>query len=100
MYLAEMKEENRILEKRIAERDNTNIPQNVTVSPVKKDVEQKAAPLPDYLSQTNGVVYNIGTSFQARILQWHHQGLTIDEIARKLGSGKTEAELIIKLHAN
>lgn len=40
----------------------------------------------------------IETSLQAKILQLHNQGLSVDYIAKKLNCGKTEAELIINLY--
>ncbi|MDY0396397.1 hypothetical protein RWE15_21250 [Virgibacillus halophilus] len=38
-------------------------------------------------------------STEAKILQLHQQGKQTEEIAKELGCGKTEAELVIKFHA-
>lgn len=40
----------------------------------------------------------VEASLEARVLQLYNQGKTIDEIASELECGKTEAEIIIKLH--
>lgn len=41
----------------------------------------------------------VESSLQAKVLQLYEQGHSSTEIAKKLNCGKTEAELIIKLHA-
>ncbi|GLO66022.1 DUF6115 domain-containing protein [Oceanobacillus kimchii] len=40
----------------------------------------------------------VEASLEAKVLQLYNQGKTIDEIASELECGKTEAEIIIKLH--
>lgn len=40
----------------------------------------------------------VETSLEAKILQLHANGEAVEAIARKLNCGKTEAEIIIKLH--
>ncbi|MFC2950086.1 DUF6115 domain-containing protein [Virgibacillus sediminis] len=53
---------------------------------------------------TNGVTDRVmeektETSLQSRILLLHKQGYNAEEIAQQLDCGKTEAELVIKLHS-
>ena len=38
------------------------------------------------------------TSLEAQVFQLAKQGISIEEIAKKLNRGKTEIELMIKLH--
>ncbi|GEN86475.1 hypothetical protein MKY30_20940 [Oceanobacillus sp. FSL W8-0428] len=40
----------------------------------------------------------VETSLEAKVLQLHTNGETIDDIAKKLNCGKTEAEIIIKMY--
>lgn len=42
--------------------------------------------------------YEIEASLESRVLQLHEKGHSIADIARNLGCGKTEAELIIKMY--
>ncbi|WP_152656371.1 hypothetical protein [Oceanobacillus sp. CFH 90083] len=49
------------------------------------------------LSQSIAYQDEVETSLEARILQLHANGETIDAIAKKLACGKTEAEIIIKM---
>lgn len=48
--------------------------------------------------QTVNYQDEVETSLEAKILQLHAKGETTDSIAKKLNCGKTEAEIIIKLH--
>ncbi|MEJ8765350.1 hypothetical protein WKU33_05655 [Oceanobacillus sp. HCA-5259] len=42
--------------------------------------------------------YELEASLESRVMQLHAKGLTIEEIAKALDCGKTEAELIIRLY--
>lgn len=91
-YLEEIKEENRFLEKEIGK------PINKTASPVNAEAEQKEA-VSEYIPEDAEVEDDSETSLQAKILQLYDQGITVEDIARQLNCGKTEAELVIKLHS-
>src|SRR5699024_7786901 len=41
---------------------------------------------------------DVTLSFEANVLHLHSQGLSVEEIAKKLNSGKTEVMLIVKFH--
>lgn len=84
MYLAEVKEENNRLEKTLQDKDEK----------VMEKEAQHSYTLPEV---DDNVEFE--TSLQAKILQMHTQGMSNEEIARKLNSGKTEVDLIVKLHA-
>lgn len=91
-YLEEIKEENRFLEKGIGK------PINKTASPVTAEAEQKEE-VSEYIPEDAEVEDDSETSLQAKILQLYDQGITVEDIARQLNCGKTEAELVIKLHS-
>lgn len=91
-YLEEIKEENRFLEKEIGK------PINKTASPVNAEAEQKEE-VSEYIPEDAEVEDDSETSLQAKILQLYDQGITVEDIARQLNCGKTEAELVIKLHS-
>lgn len=93
-YLEEIKEENRLLEKEV----NNQTPPKNSVPPETDDINKQNNGKDDYIPQVYNVMDDSETSLQARILQLHGQGQTVDKIARNLNCGKTEAELIIKLH--
>ena len=42
--------------------------------------------------------YKLEASLESRVMQLHAKGLTIEEIAKTLNCGKTEAELIIRFY--
>jgi len=58
--------------------------------------EKEIQPIEDF--QTAAYQDEVETSLEAKILQLHTNGETIDDIAKKLNCGKTEAEIIIKMH--
>lgn len=45
-----------------------------------------------------GPTYKVEASLESRVMQLYQEGLSIEEIAKRLDCGKTEAELIIKLY--
>ncbi|WP_164668970.1 DUF6115 domain-containing protein [Virgibacillus doumboii] len=93
-YLEEIKEENRLLEEKI---DKQN-PQAPKVAPVNNHIRQDIEEEHEYTPpQASEDADDFEASLQAQIMHLHDKGLTVDEIARKLNCGKTEAELIIKM---
>ncbi|SDQ60036.1 DUF6115 domain-containing protein [Virgibacillus salinus] len=93
-YLEEIKEENRFLEEEIGKTNS----ETVAPSSIEFEAEQKEEKVPEYIPESAKVVDDSETSMQAKILQLYDQGLKVEDIARRLNCGKTEAELIIKLH--
>lgn len=106
-YLKEIKEENRMLEAHLGD-TNKNIPPQKQHEKgyvkQKKDFrtlenEREEDPFfPSPADPETGMVDTYETSQQARILQLHEQGLSNEDIASKLYCGKTEVDLVIKLH--
>ncbi|WP_099158124.1 DUF6115 domain-containing protein [Virgibacillus ndiopensis] len=102
-YLQEIKEENRILEEKLHNNSLQKKRQTVDEVAQEKSVDHQKNPKTDD-SEKDYKVLDIEaddtseTSLQARILQLHAQGLSTETIAKELNCGKTETELIIKLH--
>ncbi|CEI84275.1 swarming motility protein SwrB [Oceanobacillus oncorhynchi subsp. incaldanensis] len=108
--LEEIRKENRMLQ-RLLEEDK-----QPDKSPVKHDSIKKYPPFPPAEKKKEGAAMTeketqpiedfqpaayqdeVETSLEAKILQLHTNGETIDDIAKKLNCGKTEAEIIIKMH--
>ncbi|BAC13541.1 hypothetical conserved protein [Oceanobacillus iheyensis HTE831] len=103
-YIEEIKQENRSLEAYMykgrtnqkqqddyihEESEETKI---VDPQTVQQDDQSKE----DYWSED--AEDTVEASLDARVLQLYNQGKSIDEIASELKCGKTEAEIIIKLH--
>ncbi|MBC5635989.1 hypothetical protein H8S33_04015 [Ornithinibacillus sp. BX22] len=97
-YLEEIKEENRRLQKELANiqptAKNEDAPINVEDEPSLKVEEHEE--IPTSLPGSDIVKDEVEVSQHSRILQLYKEGLGAEEIARKLGCGKTEVELIIK----
>lgn len=99
MYLAEIKEENKHLEKVLSDKEQTKpTKQNYKTPLLHENLEQEKETHSYTLPEVEDDV-RFETSLQAKILQMHDQGMSNEEIARKLNSGKTEVDLIVKLHA-
>lgn len=93
MYLAEVREENKRLEKTLLEKELNEPAGEINEVTTEKKVDE-----PYTLPKIDDNV-RFETSLQAKILQLHDQGMSNEDIARKLGNGKTEVDLIVKLHA-
>lgn len=98
-YLEEIKEENRLLQKELA---NINPTANQVDAPSNGEGETPSSKVeeneetPTSLPGSDTVKDEVEVSQHSRILQLYKEGLGSEEIARKLGCGKTEVELIIK----
>ncbi|MDY0408185.1 DUF6115 domain-containing protein [Virgibacillus soli] len=95
-YLAEIKEENQKLQQNIQYKENVRKHPSFTqsktsVRPTEEITFQDELPIEENVDE-------IETSLQAKVLQLYNQGKTIEEIASKLGCGKTEADLIVKFN--
>ncbi|WP_040980157.1 DUF6115 domain-containing protein [Oceanobacillus jeddahense] len=107
--LEEIRKENRMLQELLQEdrqfykktADKDEIKQTPLI-PVKDDDETPVAAekkLEDIEKLSSDIYHDeVETSLEAKILQLHANGETVDEIAKKLNCGKTEAEIIIKMH--
>ncbi|HLR07954.1 MAG TPA: hypothetical protein VK136_01660 [Bacillota bacterium] len=97
LYLEEIKAENRVLKQNLAD-DDRQLKQASQTLEEENDrtaqVEDEGETMP-----TENMSDSTETSLQAKILHLHSQGYSSEAIAKKLNCGKTEASLIIKLHA-
>lgn len=114
VYLLEIREENEKVVSMLTNEKNNKQPKNATHLPdmnyEQKDTYEKAAPIiqqmktyqeakVDYQPPTvNESRDTIEKSLSAQVLSLYNQGESIESIARKLDSGKTEIELMIKFH--
>lgn len=100
VYLAEIKEENKRLEETLLDKkeyiptdDTFTATPQVNEKPWQKE-SSDGYKVPEVDDQVQ-----FETSLQANILQLYNQGMSNEDIARKLSCGKTEVDLIVKLHA-
>jgi len=96
-YLEEIKEENNRLQNYIhsLEREKDNAPAKTAAKselPAEGNKEEESFAL----SLAEKMNDHIEASLEAKVLQLHQQGKSLEEIAKTLNCGKTEAELIIK----
>ncbi|WP_337020083.1 DUF6115 domain-containing protein [Oceanobacillus massiliensis] len=99
-YLQEIKRENSRLQEELQQEKNTQRP--VKSEPAAADPADKSEAdsdiEPDFLPADIEYTDTMEASLESRVLQLHQEGLPIGEIARKLNCGKTEAEIIVKMH--
>jgi len=106
-YLNEIKEENKQLQLQLENNKTIHHPKQTTSQKLPKDSLLNDSHQQSSINErnvANPIELEIGshedqieTSLQAKILQLHQQGLTIEQIAKHLNCGKTEAELIIEI---
>ncbi|WP_188454362.1 helix-turn-helix domain-containing protein [Virgibacillus oceani] len=102
-YLQEIKEENRILQESVINNSLQDKNRTSKMSEQAATVKENRYMNTDEKNE-NYLVPEIAAddttemSLQAKILQLHAQGISDEQIAKKLGCGKTETELVIKLH--
>ena len=110
VYLTEIKEENNRLEDLLAQQQKSQThPETkvasekvqVTVGASSKEIEESeekddSSELDELLNELPKDQLN--ASLESKVLQLHAQGQNLETIAKTLGCGKTEAELIIKLY--
>ncbi|WP_026906146.1 helix-turn-helix domain-containing protein [Paucisalibacillus globulus] len=101
-YLDEIKQENQSLQEQLSKNEEESNPREVILTPEKNI---NSFPIQEDLNDgyqipvlEEQVQDNIEVSQQSRILKLYAEGTSIEEIARKLGCGKTEVELILKFH--
>ncbi|MCL7746492.1 DUF6115 domain-containing protein [Halalkalibacter alkaliphilus] len=110
-YTAEMKEENEQLVKQLKEHKEkatleTNLKPSSHVTPKKHEnhkqlIDDKTAKYKDYIppivkEDTEADVYQ--QSETAKVISLSNQGLDTSQIAKKLGLGKGEVELMLKFY--
>lgn len=96
-YLKEIKEENARLEQNLTGhiKEDIKMKQSFSNSLAEAESDQTAGYAPPPIKEKD----EVEASLQSRILQLHHKGYSETDIARLLNCGKTEAALVIKLHA-
>ncbi|MFS0751819.1 DUF6115 domain-containing protein [Oceanobacillus sp. 1P07AA] len=104
-YIEEIKQENQnlqaLLQSEATLNQNNQKQQSAYVADERKTVDIQEEPSNEQLKGNTSSVDDEDTveaSLEARVLQLYNNGKTIDEIASELECGKTEAEIIIKLH--
>src|SRR5699024_3413809 len=96
-YLDEIKAENRFLEKALTDKSTEYENYSAQEAQIQPEANIKHEEN-SYTPQTDHVTDVSDLSLEAQILQLHDKGMTVEDIARKLNCGKTEAELIIKIN--
>lgn len=101
-YLAEIKLENERLENKVSLH---SFSQDAKVNPIQKEKKKstgkkmtKQMTENNFIPNGSGVEDELETTLESKVLQLASQGYSSDTIAEKLNCGKTEAELIVKLH--
>jgi len=105
-FMDEIREENMKLEQKLREEkvrrnvtyhrpttsSTTNIESNVAFQKNKDALSLRHSP-----SQEED---KVETSLESKVLQLQGEGKTVEEIAKQLNRGKTEVDLLLKLHRN
>ncbi len=107
VYLDEIRQENNEL-KNLLMQDQTAEEETETekIEMNKETTEKRQMQEDNQVSEQSGIDslldqspgYQVGASLESRVLQLHSTGKSVEEIAKTLNCGKTEAELIIKLY--
>lgn len=103
-YLQEIKDENNRLLSFHKERQYETVEANKEQEQLTYKSDHLLQPKTDTnrlteLVNNNETNDSIETSIHAKVLALHQNGLDVEEIAKKLDCGKTEAELIIKFYS-
>lgn len=99
-YLQEIKEENNRLQAELPAKvtqEKYNPPQDEKIN--NKHTTSNNEQHSTYTPPESQLDDSVEASLQARILQLYNEGFSETQIAQKLNCGKTEAALVIKLHA-
>lgn len=101
-YLQEVKDENSRLQQEfqtMKQIEQANAQVKMVAS--EKDLsvtDSQPEELREVILPENDAGDTIEASLESRVLQLYHSGVSANDIARKIGCGKTEVEIIIKLH--
>ncbi|WP_249869760.1 helix-turn-helix domain-containing protein [Oceanobacillus saliphilus] len=100
-YLQEIKNENSRLQAQLQTVEDNNSKRLVSEEPANKQEGNSA----DWTEAYQDLPINVGeakdtieASLESRVLQLHREGYPNSDIARRLNCGKTEVEIILKLH--
>jgi rRNA maturation endonuclease Nob1 len=103
-YLEEIKNENKLLQEELSRTGNRTItkPDPSRDKDMTNSISDKEDVIDNiHLIDTGEAVRDeLEVSLSSRILKLYGEGSSVEDIARKLGCGKTEVELIIKFHEN
>jgi hypothetical protein len=96
-YLEEIKLENNRLQQEVSKtkrvtRDAPSVDKEWTTPTIKENLPKS----PQTLYQDDHIQDDIEVSLQSRILKLYEEGLDAEEIARMLGCGRTEVDLLLK----
>lgn len=104
-FLTEIREENERLQSRLQKQETAKIEKNVESFDGNVEKRVKKIKNRENIYQINTPQIKadekndkIETSLEAKIFQLANEGMTVEEIAKKLNRGKTEIELMMKLH--
>ncbi|MFC4023125.1 DUF6115 domain-containing protein [Oceanobacillus longus] len=99
-YLQEIKEENSRLQAQLKANQNDKSSITASKQPGPEQESQPAQWLEGDMEQLLSPVEadTLEASLESKVLQMHSDGLAIGDIARILDCGKTEVEIILKLH--
>lgn len=102
MYLAELKDENDRLIKRLSKNADTE-DEPISAEPVIETIPTINTPINLALKSYQSTISELEKSTvpdciddRTRVIQLHDAGQSIEKIAKKLGKGRTEVELILK----
>lgn len=102
MYLAELKDENDRLIERLSKRVDIE-EEPISTEPVIETIPTIKAPINIALKSYQSTKFELEKSTvpdsvddRTRVIQLHEAGQSIEKIAKKLGKGRTEVELILK----
>lgn len=101
-YLQEIKLENQQLHEEVStttsEPKQKNAHEPIMPRKIKSETKETIIENDESALQTDKIDDKFETSLEAQILQLYHQGIEVEEIAKKLNCGTTEAALIINLY--
>ncbi|RKQ37508.1 DUF6115 domain-containing protein [Oceanobacillus halophilus] len=99
-FIQEIQEENLRLQKEIQKGQKVDIaePHDTKENELDMNTKYKSMPLHEPYLKVDDMEDSIEASLEAKVLQLYHEGKSVTEIAKKLNCGKTEADLIIRLH--
>ena len=102
--LAEIRAENKRMERQFDETATSAQPSEALTTHNEKEEIPRGTALNEEMEDfqlpllSTEVNDTMEASVESKVLQLHKDGITETEIAKKLGIGKTEVELIVKLH--
>lgn len=104
-FLQEIKQENELLQHQLVERHKNTNTNSVYTPPKEERINVSPKPLKHHYKIDLQALHEekrdeLETSVEGQVFQLYREGKSIEEIARELHRGKTEIELMIKLHEN